>query len=53
METVLAAFIIVFIVLFAAFTLSHAFLSSQDTLRVAWEVWKHGWMSRPERRLSR
>lgn len=38
METVLAAFIIIFVVLFAALTLSHAFVSSQDTLRVAWEV---------------
>lgn len=37
MENVLAAFITIFIILFAVLTLSNALMSSQDTLHVNWE----------------
>ncbi len=37
MENVLSAFIIIFVVLFAALTLSHAFVSSQQMLQSAWQ----------------
>ncbi len=37
METVLAATLIVFLLLFGAFTLSEAYISTQDTLQAAWQ----------------
>jgi len=36
METVLSALVVIFIVLFAVLTLSHAFLASQEMLQVTW-----------------
>ncbi|NDJ86934.1 MAG: hypothetical protein GYB66_13715, partial [Chloroflexi bacterium] len=36
MESVLAAFIIIFVILFGVLTLSGAFLSNQDAIRVTW-----------------
>lgn len=43
METVLTAFIVIFIILFAMLTLSDAFLSSQDTLQVTWQEMEGRW----------
>jgi hypothetical protein len=37
METVLTAFIIIFIILFAVLTLSYVFLSTQDTIHASWQ----------------
>lgn len=37
METVLTAFIIIFIILFAVLTLSYVFLSTQDTIHTSWQ----------------